>query len=106
MNRPRVRTENLPPELGQEILTLFGTHRNALRRLSLDLRDHTFYVALRGEPVTEEVADLIQDAWRSWKRQYLHGYLLGGRDPEDWSRLSLDRERDLLDRHPAAPARE
>lgn len=106
MARPQTRTEQLDPAETREIRELFGTLSNARVRLGLEheLSAAQFYQALRDEPVTEHVAVTVQDAWRAWKRQYVHGYMLAGRSPGDWRRLPPEEERHLLRKIP--PARE
>jgi hypothetical protein len=97
MPRPVERTHTLPLTLTEPMLTLFGSAPNAHVHLGLrkEIDAVNFARAIRSMPVTEEVATLVQDAIRSWRRQFVLG-TTQGRDVSSFIRLTDAEETALL----------
>lgn len=90
MVRPYVRTEEVPREVTEPMKRLFGTIANAMERLRVPEQGvpwSEFRRALSGQPVRPEHADVINDAWRGWCRQWLRGVADGQREarPRDFT---------------------
>jgi hypothetical protein len=74
MSRPKVRHASLDAVVAQQLLTLFGTVRNAHTRLglSLDVPYMTFYRAMAGNDITREQQDVILERWELWRKTFMH----------------------------------
>jgi hypothetical protein len=67
-----IRTALLHRDKQQDILALFGTVKNAWRRLRMSRIDYqVFHRALSGYTVTPEQVEIIEFAWEQWKFHYL-----------------------------------
>lgn len=73
MARPTTRTERLHLDDIARIRELFGTYRNAYELLNLEGRLHLdiFTRAMKFLPVDPEDANVINQAWYRWCREYL-----------------------------------
>lgn len=73
MGRTAVRTRELLRDTVEQMLNLFGTIKNAHRRLGLDgvVAYHNFNRALQHYTVSQEDKDKIDEAWDRWKELFL-----------------------------------
>lgn len=80
-----------------EVLNLFGSVPNALRclRLTRKVTYQQAYRCFRGEAVDENSVAMIQDAWRSWKRQFLLSHVLLR---DDYNEFVLHEDEDEYER--------
>jgi len=87
-----------------QVLPLFGSVNNAQRLLRLSLPYQVANAAFQGQPVTEEVADAVVIAWRTWKQLFVRGLAF---EPDLTFRLpetiaaAYDRMNDLAEQEAA-----
>lgn len=72
MGRHQIRTQRIDRDMRADMLSLFGTARNAYRVLRLtELPYSDFYRALAWEQVKPETAEVIEFAWAQWSARFL-----------------------------------
>ena len=73
MGRTAVRTREVLRDRVEQILTLFGTIKNAHRRLGLEglVAYHNFNRALHFYTISPEDKDAIDQAWERWRKLFL-----------------------------------
>ena len=93
-----VKTYMISPEVRWEILSLFGTTANAVRKLRLSVPYQIVNHGLRGTPIQQAQGSEIETAWFHWKRHYIRGVALGlDLDLNNFERVSEQQTDELSD---------